>query len=288
MPKPFLKWVGGKGKIAHRIANLFCQEMQRYATSGASWPTPFYWEPFMGGGAVFFEIASRYGGLDVLLSDGNPWLVKTYEGVRDDLPGVFNCLERHAWEYNRDPEGWYYKVRSELDFSDNAGSVAADFILLNKTGYNGLFRANRKGKLNTPWGKRRSFEPDRPTLTAARDALQGVRLQNTRWQDAWRSTVAQAGVKRTFIYADPPYLETFDAYIAELFTEDGHRDLAKGLKAVAERGGFFVLSHTEHPFIRDTYPESDYVLEPVIVYHSVSQKPSSRGGKDELLVYPRR
>jgi DNA adenine methylase len=213
--RPFLKWAGGKQQLLAQYEPYFPTDFRRY------------FEPFVGGGAVFFHLWSteRLPGAAHLL-DNNEELVNTYIAVRDSLDELIYALAVHKGRHCKE---YYYEVRN-LDRQDIALSDvarAARTIYLNKTCYNGLYRVNRKGQFNVPMGSYKNPRIlDEDLLAAASIALQGVRIETR----GFRSVVelAQAG---DFFYFDPPYdpvskTASFTGYTAGSFHDADQSDRA--------------------------------------------------------------
>ena len=133
--RPFLKWAGGKGRLLRQYADLFPDKIESYH------------EPFLGSGAVFFRLRPKIKG-GVNLSDRIEELILTYRAVRDDVAGVIRRLKKHV--YDRDH---YYRVRAQNPARLSGAGRAARFIYLNRTGFNGLYRVNRSGQFNVPFGR---------------------------------------------------------------------------------------------------------------------------------------
>ena len=182
-PQPVLKWAGGKRRL---VPDILAALPERIDT---------YYEPFLGGGAVFFALAAARRFRRAVLSDQNPDLVCVYEASRDDVVGVIDALSgmRHS-------EAEYYRVRSSRPRA--AARRAARIIYLNKTGYNGLYRVNRSGHFNVPFG--RYVRPkicDADNLRAVAGALQGVEVLVSDFE-----AVVAGARNGDAVYFDPPYV----------------------------------------------------------------------------------
>jgi DNA adenine methylase len=227
-----VKWAGGKtALISHLIAKC---------------PIEFrrYYEPFVGGGSLFFALGPK----EAVLCDSNRWLVDCYEALRRDWRAVANALERVA---NTKDE--YLRVRAIPPFEQGLSDRAAQFIYLNKCGFRGLFRVNRQGQFNVPYGAY-----DRPThrrahLRRVSGMLQSVELR------VGDFTAGLLGVTEAdFVYLDPPYdpqggYADFNRYTDSPFVEEDHRRLAQKLFELSDRGVRWMLSHGDTPFIRDLF-----------------------------------
>jgi DNA adenine methylase len=267
---PFIKWAGGKGQLLTKMRPFFPlrREYNRY------------FEPFLGGGAVFFDLAPD----QAVLSDSNRELVIAYEIVRDDLKGLIELLREHEREHRRRPVHHYDKVRSLVPSSLSDVERAARMIYLNKTCYNGLYRVNRDGMFNVPMG--RHLNPkicDEKTLLAANKALQGARLNAGGYAD-----VIKGAAEDDFVYLDPPYhsagaTTTFTAYTEDGFTDQNQVELAKLYAKLDSSGCLLLLSNSDSSLVRNLYAE--YTITPIEASRLITCVPSRRGTKvTELLV----
>jgi DNA adenine methylase len=265
---PFVKWVGGKGKLRHALEALMPPgvELMRHV------------EPFLGGGALFFA----RGPERALLCDVNRDLVRTYELVRDDLAGVIRGLEKLARGHG---EERYYEVRERYNArrEQSPAERAAMFIYLNKTCFNGLYRVNRRGEFNVPMG--RYTNPtilDREALGAASRALASAELRNAPFE-----TLLESARPGDFVYMDPPYepvsrTANFTAYAQDGFSQDDQRRLRDVYRELDRRGAKLMLSNSDVPFIRELY--RGYRIDIVKAPRAVSCDPSTRGPVNEVVV----
>ena len=228
-----------------------------------------YWEPFLGSGAVFFDLhaCGRLAGHDVTLTDNNPDLIACYRSVRDCPEQVLGELTRLAAGHQRDGSRHYYAVRNErfnpqraaLDESSMGHytpALAAMFIYLNRTGYNGLFRVNSDGEFNVPAG--RYAKPricDEMTLrrVAAALAQPGVTLDRARFD-----RTADSAAAGDFLYFDPPYAPLsktarFTSYTTDGFGAGDQERLREIVVTLARRGCYVVLSNSTAPEIGRLY-----------------------------------
>ena len=262
--QPFVKWVGGKRSIIHELVSRAPQEFGDY------------WEPFVGGGALFFEL---YPGLSVAhLSDSNFDLVMTYKVIQKDPEKLLALLEKHAAAHS---EAYYYKVRSQHDLNDPI-AIAARFLYLNKTCYNGLYRVNRKGEFNVPVG--RYTNPgivQRENIMACSKALEHARIE---YRDFTEITPAAGD----FVYFDPPYHPTddtsFTSYTKSDFTEKDQRILADFALELHRKGVKVMLSNSHTRFITDLYSNPAFKTETVQAPRMVNCKPQGRASVDEVVV----
>jgi DNA adenine methylase len=261
--RPFVKWAGGKRQLLPELLRRCPPAFGRY------------FEPFLGGGALFFALRPR----EATLADVNARLIRTYEGIRDDVDGVIGLLSGY-----RHDEAFFYEMREwDIDTRSDA-EVAAWFIYLNKTGYNGLYRVNKGDRFNVPFG--RYDNPticDPPLLRACSAALRGAHLVVEDFEP-----VARRAKEGDFVYFDPPYAplsatSSFTSYTSTGFGPEQQtllRDLALDLK---RRGVQVLLSNSATPFVRELYGEGFDVRE-VSATRMVNSKASGRGAITELLI----
>lgn len=272
--RPFIKWAGGKRSILPAILERLGPVQGRY------------FEPFAGGGAVFFALAMRPEGLPggAVLSDMNLRLVRTWKAIRDDLQGVAGLLAEHE---QRHSEEWFYRVREDVPDDKSDAEVAAWLIYLNKAGFNGLYRVNRKGMFNVPYGKRDALRVlDLPNLELDHRLLQGVEIHH---QD-FEKTCLQAADGDT-IYFDPPYVaiqktggKSFGAYTEDRFTDADQERLAQVAMKLKERGVRVLLSNHDTPGLRELYPPP-FTIDRILAPRTVNSDATRRGGVPEVLIH---
>jgi DNA adenine methylase len=264
--RPILKWAGGKRSLAERILG----ELPRRIDT--------YYEPFVGGAAVFLALAEQKRFKRAVITDKNRELINLYTVVRDELGKLSKKLEALQ---DRTSEEDYYAIRAEK----GGGRLdrAARLIYLNKTGYNGLYRVNSKGEFNVPYGRYkrpRVYDPAR--LELASRYLAGVVIEVADFEDACGK--AQRG---DAVYLDPPYLPlsktaNFSAYHSEAFGLAEHQRLAKLFDKLRKRGVAAVLSNSATPETRALY--QSFKCSDVAVRRSINSVASGRGAVSELLV----
>jgi DNA adenine methylase len=269
IPRPFLKWAGGKGQLLPEL-------LLRVEQAGGF---RNYHEPFVGGGALYFELVrlDRLRGT-AYLSDTNPNLIEAYLGVRDHVREVIGLLRRHRARHG---EEYYYAMRACVP--PTLQERAARIIYLNKTCYNGLFRENRKGQFNVPFGRYKNPGIcDEPNLRAASKALQHAVIEVRPFDSVL--TRARRG---DFVYFDPPYhplskTASFTAYSKENFGEAEQRRLAEVYAKLARRGVKAMLSNSMTQLVRELYRGS--VIHEVLASRAVNSKAGRRGKIPEALV----
>lgn len=268
--RPIVKWAGGKRRLLPHIL--------------ASLPTRVetYYEPFVGGGAVFFALASEGRFRQAVLGDLNRELVDVYRSVKTRVRVLVRLLRAHAERHNRE---YFYEVR-QLDPSQlDREQRAARLIYLNKTGYNGLYRVNRSGQFNVPFGRYKNPTIcDEARLLAAAHALRGVSLKV---QDFQRLSASAA--PGDAVYFDPPYVPvsrtaSFTAYHRDEFGQAGHERLAAVFTELSERQVACVLSNSMTPLTRALYRGRHFKVQQVQVGRSINSQGSARGQVPELLV----
>ena len=270
--KPVLKWAGGKRQLLEPILSFvdraFPDRIEKY------------YEPFAGGAAVFFALVSRGKFEKARLSDMNADLIRVYSALRDDADSVIVELQKlldlgHSEEV-------YYKVRDKRPVK--ASARAARLIYLNRTGYNGLYRVNRSGEFNVPFGRYKTPRIlDKPRLLAAAEALQGVDLKVEDFEESCKS--AKRG---DFVYFDPPYVPvsktaSFAAYHSKAFDLAEHERLAKTFARLNKRGVSVLLSNSDTPETRELFQAFD--TRTVQATRAINSKGARRGAVSELLVH---
>ncbi len=255
--RPFLKWVGGKRSILPELQRRMPDEYETYN------------EPFLGGGALYFAEQPK----EAYLSDINFHLVLTFKQVRDDVDGVIRALKAHASRHSAE---YYGRARKRLFKEKDNTKLAALFIYLNKTCFNGLYRVNRAGEFNVPIGSYKNPTIlDEENLRACSKVLQGADIE----QKPFSQIVPRKG---DFFYLDPPYHDTYEGYAAQGFGDSEHEKLAAFCREIDRKGGFFMLSNSDTPVVRKLY--KGYTVEHVSAARSVSCKAHQRGREQELLI----
>jgi len=279
LPRPFLKWAGGKSKLI--------QQYQAY------FPKIFktYYEPFLGGGAVFFHLQP----FNAILMDINAELINTYCCVRDHVEPLIERLAEHQSQHD---STYYYQMRSSLYSTSqqnqitSAGSLtneadierAAKFIYLNKTCFNGLYRENSKGQFNVPIGSYKNPQICQPdVLRSASACLKLIHLK----VQPFANILELAKTSDDFVYFDPPYhplnqTSNFTAYSRYSFSEADQINLCDIFMQLSDRGVKLMLSNSDCPFIRKLY--SSFKIHTISAPRSINSQIKKRGRVSELLV----
>ena len=273
MAKPFLKWAGGKTAL---LPELLKAAPERIET---------YYEPFVGGGALFFALQAEGRFQRAVLSDSNQELINAYVQVRDNVEGLIRALHVHQRKYRAadDRAEYYYTIRGKKLTCDLGG--AANLIFLNKTCYNGLYRVNSKGGFNVPHGRHQNPTIcDEANLRAVSAALQGVELRVADFAEA----PSDAG-SGDFVYFDPPYVplsETahFTAYTAKEFDIEEQTRLASVAAKLVRQGSQVVLSNSGHDDVKAMYQAAAFSLGLVQAPRNINSDRSRRGLVSEYLI----
>jgi len=268
--RPFIKWVGGKSSSLMQLEKFIPPKIDRY------------FEPFLGGGAMFFYLKHRFPGMRAFLSDSNKELINCYCIVRDHPEELMQQLDFHAKQFYQHGKEYYYEIRKHLPITD-ALARAARTILLNKTCFNGLWRVNSRGEFNTPVGSnRRPSLYNRENLLACSLALHGAQLEVGDFRK-----VLENARQDDFIYFDPPYLpisaySDFNRYTADQFREADQAELARIFNEMDARGCRLILSNSEHTLIRTLY--AGHKIDVISVPRAINCKAKGRGNISELLI----
>ena len=262
-PRPFLKWAGGKGKLIQQYIPYFPKKIKTY------------YEPFLGGAAVFFYLNPP----SAALTDINAELVNAYRCVRDNVEELILNLEVHQLRHCRD---YYYEVRQCPGVTNI--EKAARLIYLNKTCFNGLYRENSKGAFNVPIGKYKNPKIcNSALLRSVSAALQNAQINVRPFEDI----LEHASSCDDFVYFDPPYhplspTSNFTAYSRYSFSQDDQIRLKYVFAELAERGVKVMLSNSDCKFIRELY--SDFNINSIIAPRLINSDVRKRGNITELLI----
>ena len=258
--KPILKWAGGKTQM---LGDLIPKVPTSYGR---------YIEPFFGGGAMFFALQPE----NAVVADSNPELINMYRQVADHVDDVINYLK----EYENTSE-MFYAVRSLEWTSLPKAEAAARTIFLNKTCFNGLYRVNKQGRFNVPFGKYKNPKIcDEDGLRAASEVLKKAEILCGDY------LLAQPG---DFVFLDPPYLPTseysdFKRYTKEQFYEEDHVELAKMIMTLHERGCHVILTNSNHPLVHELY--APFTIDVIQTKRYISCNGSTRKGEDVIVTIP--
>ena len=263
--KPILKWAGGKTQM---LGDLLPKVPKSYGR---------YIEPFFGGGAMFFALQPE----NAIIADSNPELINMYRQVAENVDEVISCLKK----YENSSE-MFYAVREQDWMCLSKSEAAARTIFLNRTCFNGLYRVNKQGKFNVPYGKYTNPRIcDEEGLKAASEALKKAEILCGDYLLVL-DHYAQAG---DFVFLDPPYLPIseyadFKRYTKEQFYEEDHIELAKMIIRLQERGCHVVLTNSNHPLVHELY--APFTIDVIQTKRHISCNGSTRKGEDVIVTIP--
>jgi DNA adenine methylase len=295
--KPFLKWAGGKSQLLEELEKLYPSELKEGMVTR-------YFEPFIGSGAVFLDVAQRYKVGAFYVVDKNEDLILTYRVIQRDVDTLIDFLSRYAKKYlelhDEDKRKYFYEIRSIYNlqrfninynkYSENWTPRAAQLIFLNKTCYNGLFRVNKRGDFNVPFGKyKRPHFFDEGNLRKISDILQNTEIVIDDFM-ALKNKIT----KRSFVYFDPPYrpisrTSSFTSYSKFDFDDDEQIRLAKFFRYLDARGAKIMLSNSDpqntdpdDTFFEDLY--RGFRINRVLAKRSINCNGDKRGHIFELVI----
>ncbi len=263
-----VKWAGGKKQLLEQFESIFPKKIERY------------FEPFVGGGSVaFYLLKNRQEIKKAYLSDINNELIITYNVVKNNVEELIKFLKEHKLNHNKE---FYYKMREKNINELTQIEVAARFIYLNKTCFNGLYRVNSKGLFNVPMGSYKNPEIcNEQDLREISQLLQKDDLINVQFHEAVKDAK-----KGDFIYFDPPYhplkKQSFTTYTKDKFLEKEQEKLAEVFKELDKKGCNVMLSNSDTEFIKNLY--KDYDIRYVKANRMINSDASKRGAINELVI----
>ncbi|WP_457639531.1 DNA adenine methylase [Persephonella sp.] len=255
-PKPFVKWAGGKRQIAHILIENMPTHYNKYI------------EPFIGGGALFFELLPE----KAIINDINKELINAYIVIKNSPEELIKSLKKHKNE-----KEYYYKIRALDPEKLNPIERASRFIFLNKTCFNGLYRENSKGQFNVPFGRYKKPKIlDEENIKAVSNFLNSIELQifNTDYRE-----VIKLAKRGDLVYLDPPYhpssqTANFTKYTKYDFSEKDQIELAENFKQLDKKGCYVILTNSDTPLIRELY--RNYNITPIITNRAINSKAHRR------------
>ena len=290
--KPILKWAGGKtqllAEISHAYPPGFGDAIRRYA------------EPFVGGGAILLDVLSRFSLDAVYISDINAELINMYLMVRDQADELIAELSKYQREYraldSNDKKDYYYLKRDAFNDlikhgESKSGVIsAALFVFLNRTCFNGLYRANKNKLFNVPKGYQENpLICNEDNIRAVSEALSSVEIVCADY-----SASARFVDQNTLVYLDPPYRplkgrDSFVSYTEKEFDDSCQRALAGFVEELRDKGAYIILSNSdpknvdeEDTFFDDLY--ADYDIQRIYAKRKINSKSNHRGYITELLI----
>lgn len=289
--KPFIKWAGGKNQLLHDIQMNYPKELGKSITK--------YCEPFVGGGAVLFNILSNYEMTEILINDINAELINTYSYIKNHLNELLEELAKIQdtfWPLDDNKRNtYYYNKRDRFNFlkknnNNNNLEKAALFIFLNKTCFNGLFRVNKEGLFNVPMGAyKKPLICDKDNLAIISKLLSNVIIQCGDYK-----TCLDFIDKNTFVYIDPPYrpltqTANFTSYAETTFCDKEQLELRSFVDAITSKSAKIILSNSdpknnneEDTFFDDLYKK--YHITRISAKRMINCNRNNRGKVSELLI----
>ncbi|MGH7886097.1 MAG: Dam family site-specific DNA-(adenine-N6)-methyltransferase [Thermodesulfobacteriota bacterium] len=260
--KPFLKWAGGKTQLIPELLKYIPSKYKNYI------------EPFVGGGAFFFFLNPN----KAIISDSNEELITTYKCVRDNVEDIIIILKNY-----RNEESFFYRIRALKPELLSDIERAARLIYLNKTCYNGLYRVNKKGSFNVPYGKRNGKFLNIDLLRNASEFLKDTKIIHADYLE----TLKNYAKKGDFIYLDPPYYPVgkysdFKRYTKEFFYHNDHILLKEEFDRLVKIGCHVLLTNSNHPVILDLFNE--YEIKIIKTKRLISSNTKSRNGEDIIII----
>ena len=268
---PFVKWAGGKRQLLSQIKERMPENYNDY------------YEPFVGGGAVTFELLPA----NALINDINKALINAYKQICN-APEAFlkavNKLDEEMWE---DGKEYYYSLREhyndKLMKSEYDAELAALFVFINKHCFNGLYRVNGKGLFNVPYNNSRRTSVDEGSIMEISKYLQGITITDGDFEEA-----CKGAKKGDFVFIDSPYAPlnptSFEAYTKEGFDIESHKRLARLYDELTARGCFCMLTNHNTRLINELYGGKGYTIDVVSVKRMINSDASNRVG-EEVIIY---
>lgn len=268
MARPFIKWAGGKSRLLPLIKNMMPAFGGRYI------------EPFVGGGAVL--LGTNPG--NAVINDMNRNLINCYGRIRDDWAGTADGFDRMASEFNllgNDTEKaeYYRRMRDEYNNGAAGARAAALFMFLNKTCFNGLYRENRSGSFNVPFGHRNTVPPcDRENLAAVAEILGRTSISRMDFEEFCDNVDI---TEDDFVFFDSPYVETFTAYNGGGFSENDHVRLRNLFRRLSEKGVRCMATNSASPDVMKLYSEWN-ILEHEVM-HPINRNGNARTASEVII-----
>lgn len=267
---PFVKWAGGKRQLLSKIQERIPENYNHY------------FEPFVGGGAVFFGTQPS----KALINDINKALINTYQRICDspkEFLSEVNKIDSEMWE---DGKQYYYTIREhyndKLMKSEYDVELAALFVFLNKHCFNGLYRVNGKGLFNVPYNNSRRVSVNGDSIIEISKYLQGITIIDGDFEDACRDAR-----KGDFVFLDSPYAPlnptSFEAYTKEGFDIESHKRLAKLYDELTMRGCYCMLTNHNTDLINELYGNKGYKIDVVSVRRMINSDASNRVGEEVII-----
>jgi DNA adenine methylase len=260
---PFLSWAGGKRWFVQKHAELLPKKFNRY------------FEPFLGGGSVFFHLNPA----ESILGDINPDVVAAYQGIKQDWKALKRSLQYHQRNHS---DEHYYKVRSKVP--SKVIQRASRMIYLNRTCFNGIYRVNLQGEFNVPRGSKDSIVLNHDSFESVAKLLERATIRLADFE-----VLIDEAKEGDFVFADPPYtvrhnLNGFIKYNEKLFSWQDQERLAAALIRARDRGVIIAATNANHSSVRELYMNKQFSLITTSRFSSISASSSSRKQFEELII----
>ena len=267
---PFVKWAGGKRQLLPQIKERMPEKYNNY------------FEPFVGGGAVLFELLPS----SALINDINKALINAYRQICNVPEAFINAVNRLDTEMWEDGKKYYYSLRErfndKLMKSEYDVELAALFVFINKHCFNGLYRVNGKGLFNVPYNNNRKASVDEKAILNVSKYLQGVTIIDGDFEEA-----CQEAKKGDFVFIDSPYAPlnptSFESYTKEGFDIESHKRLANLYDELTDRGCFCMLTNHNTELINELYGNKGYTVDVVSVKRMINSDASNRVGEEVII-----
>ena len=267
---PFVKWAGGKRQLIPQIRERMPEKYNNY------------YEPFVGGGAVLFELQPA----NALINDINKALINTYNIICNEADAFLEAVNRLDEEMWEDGKKYYYSVREhyndKLMKSEYDVELAALFVFINKHCFNGLYRVNGKGLFNVPYNNSRRSSADENVIREVSKYLKGVKIINGDFEEACKDAK-----KGDFVFIDSPYAPlnptSFESYTKEGFDIESHKRVAKLYDELTGRGCYCMLTNHNTELINELYGNKGYKIDVVSVKRMINSDASNRVGKEVII-----
>ena len=267
---PFVKWAGGKRQLIPQIRERMPEKYNNY------------YEPFVGGGAVLFELQPA----NALINDINKALINTYNIICNEADAFLEAVNRLDEEMWEDGKKYYYSVREhyndKLMKSEYDVELAALFVFINKHCFNGLYRVNGKGLFNVPYNNSRRTSADENVIREVSKYLKGVKIIIGDFEEACKDAK-----KGDFVFIDSPYAPlnptSFESYTKEGFDIESHKRVAKLYDELTGRGCYCMLTNHNTELINELYGNKGYKIDVVSVKRMINSDASNRVGKEVII-----
>lgn len=267
---PFVKWAGGKRQLLAQIRERMPREYNRY------------YEPFIGGGAVVFDLLPE----NALINDINEALINAYVQIRENVDSFLDNIHRIDSAIGEDGKAYYYSMRNlynmKLEKMEYDIELAALFVFLNKHCFNGLYRVNSKGLFNVPYNNSKRVSCDEESIRMTSDYLKRVTITTGDFEDACRNSG-----RGDFVFLDSPYAPlnptSFESYTKEGFTLESHERLARLYDELTDRGCYCMLTNHNTELIEQLYGNKGYTISVVNVKRMINSDANNRKGQEVII-----